>query len=263
MILRAIHIYDGSRTEILDYEKIIEYISSLIPSVAIDIRPEDLILGDYERISRVFAELRLRDIMKGRVKGEPLPGEIDYELRRVMDKKNRTHGILYDGVLVARALEENIRVEEDNNEHLHIYVTNQLIGSFDDDDRRFHARYAIFSYPCIISVNGIVVAPAKPREYYILKQRLKNLENDEIFDTIIKEQMKGRFIDYDDERLNDIMKGIILQCIFYHETGYPFCEKKECRLYNAHWQEDLVRSQTLEKSSLCPSHLKFIKDNFN
>lgn len=263
MILRAIHIYDGCRTEILDYDKITEYIRSLISSVTIDIRPEDAILGDYEKIARIFAELRLRDIMKGRIRGEPLPAEIDYELRRLTDKKNKTYGILYDGFQVAKALEENIRVEEDNPEHLHIYVTNQLIGSFDDNDRRFHARYAIFSYPCIISVTGIVVAPAKPREYYVLKQRLKNFEKDEIFDTIIKEQMKDRFIDYDDERLNDVMKGIILQCIFYHETGYPFCESRNCRLFNAHWQEELIVSQTQENSSLCPAHSEFIKKNFN
>lgn len=263
MILKAIHIYDGGRSDILDYDKVTKYIRSLLPSLVINIRTEDAILGNRENAARTFAELRLSDIYRGRIRGEPLPAEIDYEFRRLMDKKNRTHGILYDGVQVAKALGENIAGEEDNPGHLHVYVTNQLMGSFDDDDIRFHARYAIFSYPCIISITGIVVAPAKPREYYVLKQRLKNFENDEIFDTIIKEQMKGRFIDYDDERLNDVMKGIILQCIFYHETGFPFCDKKGCRLYNAHWQEDLIISQTLENSSLCSFHSELIKNNFN
>lgn len=263
MALRAVYIYDGSRADVLDYKKIIEYIQNLAPSLALYLREEDGILGELERTARVFARVRVRDIFKIGPAEEPLPQEIDYEFRRIIDKGNRTKGILYDGVKVAKALAENIPKKEDNPDCLHIYVTNQLLGSFDDGDRRFHARYAIFSYPCLISITGIVVAPAKPREYYVLKQRLKNFENDEIFDTIIKEKMKGRFIDYDDERMNDVLKGIILQCIFYHETGFPFCEKNDCRLYNAHWQEELIRSQTLENSSLCSVHHEFLKNKFN
>ncbi len=258
--LSAIHIYDGSRAEIIDYRRIVEYIKSLLPSVAIDIREEEAILGDLNETARFFAEFRLRDIYRGTLERSPLKAEIEYELRRLKDRDNRIHGILYEGVLVADFLARNIPESENNMSQLHVYVTNQLMGTFDDGDRRFHARYAVFSYPCIISTTGIVLAPARPREYYIAKERLKNLASDEISDTIIKEQLKGRFIDYDDERINDVMKGILLQCIFYHIKGNPFCERRDCRLYNAHWQEELIFSQTQPESGLCPEHHSIIKN---
>lgn len=256
--LSAIHIYDGSRTDIISYESIKKYIQTLLPSVSIDIREEKALLGNTNNSARLFAELRLRDIYRGITDRSTSQAEIEYELRRLNDRSNKTHGILYDGVMIAHYLSDNIVENENNLAHLHIYVTNQLMGSFDDGDRRFHARYAIFSYPCIISTTGIVLAPARPREYYVIKQRLKNLASDEIFDTMVKEQMKGRFIDYDDERVNDCLKGIVLQCIFYQLKGFPFCERRDCRLYNAHWQEELIVSQTLPESGLCPEHYEFI-----
>ncbi len=258
--LSAVHIYDGSRTEIIDYSNIVEYIKTLLPFVTIDIREEEAILGDVNESARLFAEFRLRDIYRGRVERAFLRAEVEYELRRLKDRENKTYGILYDGVLIAGFLSRNISESENNMSQLHVYVTNQLMGTFDDGDRRFHARYAVFSYPCIISTTGIVLAPARPREYYIAKQQLKNLASDEISDTIIKEQLKGRFIDYDDERINDVMKGILLQCIFYHIKGNPFCERRDCRLYNAHWQEELILSQTQQGSGLCPEHYGIIRD---
>jgi hypothetical protein len=261
--LRAIHIYDGSRAGIINYNSIIKYIQALLPSVSIDVREEAELLGNINNSAHVFAQCRLRDLYKGITDRSPLPVEIDYEFRRLSEGNNRTYGILYEGVLVADYLSRNILESEKNMAHLHIYVTNQLMGTFDDKDRRFHARYAIFSYPSIISTTGIVVAPARPREYYILKQQFKNLASDEIFDTMIREKIKDRMIDYDDERINDVMKGLILQCVFFHETGEPFCERRDCRLFNAHWQEELILSQTGPESGLCPDHLEFATKNFS
>ncbi|HEX2615341.1 MAG TPA: DUF6775 family putative metallopeptidase, partial [Nitrososphaera sp.] len=44
-----------------------------------------------------------------------------------------------------------------------------------------------------------------------------------------------------------------LQAIFFFVTdGEPFCENKDCLLFNAHWQEELVR--ILEKPRLCSRH---------
>lgn len=261
-MLRAIHIYDGSRSEIIDYKNITGYITELVPHIRIDIRDESLLIPKVEESARLFARVRVKDVFRG-IDSAPALQEIDYEYRRLREKNNKIHGILYEGLLVADFLNKNIPPEENNMEHLHIYITNQLMASFDHGDRRFHARYAIFSYPCIISTTGVVVAPAKPREYYVLKQRLGNLAVDEIFDTIIKERMKGKFIDYDDERINDVMKGLILQCMFFHVTGNPFCDKKDCRLFNAHWQEDLIRSQVGNRASLCEEHLDFLRKNFD
>ena len=69
----------------------------------------------------------------------------------------------------------------------------------------------------------------------------------------VKEKFKGSYLEYHDLRLSKIIEGYLLQAIFYYETGEPFCENKDCKLLNAHWQKDLIHSQ-LESRKLCPKH---------
>ena len=91
--------------------------------------------------------------------------------------------------------------------------------------------------------------PAKPREYYLDSMTCFNLEEvDEI-----KKKYKDQFVDYHDVRLSEIIRGLILQSILYYETGNAFCKQKDCRLFNAHWQKDLIFSQ-LENRKLCKLH---------
>jgi len=58
-------------------------------------------------------------------------------------------------------------------------------------------------------------------------------------------------------RLHEIVEGYLLQSIIYYETGEPFCDNKECRLFNAHWQKDLFYSQ-IENKKFCKKHLETI-----
>ena len=48
----------------------------------------------------------------------------------------------------------------------------------------------------------------------------------------------------------------------YYTTGDAFCENKECRLFNAHWQKDLFYSQ-LENKKLCDKHQDKLKELTN
>ena len=58
----------------------------------------------------------------------------------------------------------------------------------------------------------------------------------------IREKYKGEFLEYDDDRLPEIIEGYLLQSIMYYETGDAFCNDAQCRLFNAHWQKDLFIS---------------------
>ncbi|MEE9365582.1 MAG: DUF6775 family putative metallopeptidase, partial [Dehalococcoidales bacterium] len=109
--------------------------------------------------------------------------------------------------------------------------------------------------PSVISTTGIIEAPAKPREYYLLKQQYERLGKapDEL-----KERYRGRFIDYGDERLTEVAKGYAMQAVFYSLVGEPFCEDKGCRLYNAHWQEDLIFAQLESGYEFCPRHAELL-----
>ena len=78
----------------------------------------------------------------------------------------------------------------------------------------------------------------------------------------IREKYKGEFLEYNDLRLSEIIEGYLLQVIVYYETGDAFCENKECRLYNAHWQKELLHSQ-LENKKLCDKHQESLKNISN
>lgn len=139
-----------------------------------------------------------------------------------------------------------------------IVITKRLFGTVDSIDKRIHLRSSYFSYPSIISLSGIVEAPAKPREYYLAKQSLSATGLWELEEPRIKKKLKGRFVDYEDRRMPEIVKGLVSQAMFFYLTGEPFCKRKKCRLYNAHWQEDLIYSQ-VKRGRFCTKHASILQ----
>jgi hypothetical protein len=97
-----------------------------------------------------------------------------------------------------------------------------------------------------------VEAPAKPEGYYKVKARLSMALGAVPFEAA-KEPFAGQFIDYDDPRLPEIAKGYALQAAMYHITKEAFCDTASCRLFNAHWQRELIHAQ-IESGRLCARH---------
>jgi hypothetical protein len=158
---------------------------------------------------------------------------------------------LYDGFVLQRILAEMIPVKEAG--HVHILFTDLLTCTFSEDDWRYHARAVVCGTPSIISTTGIVEAPAKPKEYY-LAQLDSNVSN-------LKKRFSGRFIDYGDPLVTEAAAVYALQALFFFVSGgEPFCEEKNCLLYNAHWQEELI--STIKKGELCARH-KEMANKFN
>lgn len=149
---------------------------------------------------------------------------------------------LYDGIVLQRIFAEAIPDKE--ADHVHIIFTSLLTCTFSEDDWRYHGRTVICGTPSIISTTGIVEAPAMPREFYLA--RLEGIGN-------LKKKFAGRFIGYGDGRITAAAVVYALQALFFFVTdGEPFCEDKDCRLYNAHWQEELTH--LIEKGALCSRH---------
>ena len=183
-------------------------------------------------------------------KHKPTVEEISFEKQLETDMHASNNIILYDGFELQNIFRDVIPDSELSSDKLHIIFTTRLTCSYDYDDYRYHGRAVICSNPSIISTTGIIEAPAKPRDYYLkLYERMSqglNLDS-------IKQEFKGRFLEYHDERLCLVVRGYVLQTIFYHLTGIPFCESRKCVLHNAHWQEDLLHAQ-IEMGKLCEQH---------
>ena len=154
--------------------------------------------------------------------------------------------LLHDGYQLLDVLSDTLLHEPGT---FHMIFTDLLVCTYDYSDSRYHARAAILANPCIISIPGMIEAPAKSREYYI----------DVMTGNTSKENMSkydGKFLTYDKHdhsRLQTVAQGYCMQCIFYYMSGEAFCTDKRCRLYNAHWQSDLLYSQ-IDSGKLCDYH---------
>jgi hypothetical protein len=252
-----VHIYE-EQTASLDFHKLANYLKEKLPSFSVEIREAFFAFFrplDIARLAEELARAKVRSLTSRDFSFEPLPGEIAYERRRLEDPKSKAFGILYDGFKLGKIMLGLIPEKERTMEHIHVVFTNQLFGTWEEGDGRYHARVSVYGFPSLISTTGIVEAPAKPREYYLLKRQYSALGFGELAAALeLKERYKGRFLDYDDPRLTDVMKGYLMQAIFYHLTGDPFCEDPGCRLYNAHWQEEVIRAQLESDYEFCPFH---------
>ncbi|WP_177996808.1 DUF6775 family putative metallopeptidase [Candidatus Nitrosotalea bavarica] len=186
---------------------------------------------------------------------QPTEEEINFEADSFTDSSVLNNIILYDGFEIQNILKKIIPEEELSSDYFHLIFTTRLTCTYDYEDYRYHGRAVICSNPSIISTTGIIEAPAKPRAYYIsmyhsMTQGL-NLDS-------LKEQFKGKFLEYHDKNLGKVVRGYALQTIFYYLTTEPFCDSKECILNNAHWQEDLIHAQ-IELGRLCDTHQKILE----
>jgi hypothetical protein len=164
--------------------------------------------------------------------------------------------ILYDGFMMQRLFETMINDSESNTDHIHIVFEDRLICTFSEEDWRYHARTIVGGSPSIISTTGIVEAPAKPKEWYIKQIQLATYDicSDGDENDVISSDGKENYLNYGDYRINFAAIGYALQALFFFITeGNPFCDNINCRLYNAHWQEELIHSQT-QSRRLCKEH---------
>jgi hypothetical protein len=235
--LRFIHINQAASAPALDAKVVAEEIDKIFPSCKIDIRPP------FRYEEKMIEQAKIADIKQ--------PFEKQPNQERDSMKMMMTSTIsLYDGFVMQKMFAEMIPTAELSLDHIHIIFTTLLTCTFSEDDWRYHGRAVICGTPSIVSTTGIVEALAKPREFYLAQLGVGAADNGSL-----KKKFAGRFIDYDDEdKITASSINYALQAIFFFITsGDPFCNNKDCRLFNAHWQEDLIH--TIEKRTLCSHHM--------
>jgi hypothetical protein len=211
--------------------------------------------GDLRVVAEGIAGTRVRNVEKPFEPEEAAYGEIAFEQRFLEDSTRKVPGVLYDGLRLERLLRSLLPRKLRTISVQHIVFTSRMIGTFEKDGR-YHAHANLCGYPSIVSTSGVVEAPAKPKEYYILKQRFM-LAGDAVPFELLKERFSGQFIDYDDLRLTEVLKGYALQCVVYAIIAEPFCENRKCRLFDARWQSELIEAQ-LHGDRFCEKHREML-----
>ncbi len=175
---------------------------------------------------------------------------------KLKEKVVQTWGLLFDFLGTQKRFEgfKHSRIKN----ACHVILTPRLFATF-DEQKKLHIRAAVFGFPSVISTSGIVEGPAKPKEYYIYKQKYAQLGIWEREEDKVKHKFKGRFIDYQDRRMTEVLKGYIAQALFFYIRAEAFCINKSCRLYNAHWQEELINNQ-VKSGKFCSTHKKVLKE---
>ena len=257
-------LYDEGVADELNVEEIAQYLGRKMGEVEIEARgnPFDFNLSRDEILAyaKKIAGTKIQEVNKKLTpEQEPLHGEIEYEKRRISGK-TRAFGILYDGFYLQSLFRELIPREERRLELVHIFFTNRLFATWDEVNQRYHLRTSMYSIPSVISTSGLIEAPAKPREYYLLRQQYEKFGRDI---AELKDTFRGNLIDYEDKRLSEVVKGYATQAVFYSLTGDPFCQDKGCRLYNAHWQEELIFAQLESEYEFCQRHTKLLENELS
>ena len=220
MDFRFIHVYPDAS---IDAKAVAKEIAKIFPGCKVDIR------HSFKHNDRV-EQARISDTKQ----------PFEKQPEQSADKLP-----LYDGFVLQRIFAGLIPAAESDN--VHIIFTGLLTCTFSEDDWRYHGRAVVCGTPSIISTTGIVEAPAKPREFYLAQLgSMADVGS-------LKKKFAGRFIDYGDNRITAAATSYALQALFFFVTdGEPFCEDRNCRLYNAHWQEELIH--VIEKGALCSRH---------
>jgi hypothetical protein len=202
-------------------------------------------------LAEALAATRVHDLGRRGSFDEPMAAEIAFMERQLAGGGRSAFGHMYDGLAVMSVLRSVVGAKDG----LSLFFTNQILGTWDDGDLRYHARVLVAGSPAIVSVPGVVLAPARPREYYMYQQRARaaGASDDEV-EMKMFEVMGDRFVAHGDSRIPEILKGYALQAVAYWIFGEGFCDDPECRLFNAHWQEEMIRAQLGGGGGLCAKH---------
>jgi len=281
---QGIHLYSDPLTKTLDLCRVADEIRAIFSNcntiISIDVRPPFLqytLDPEYLAvIAESIASTRISEL-KQPINGNqaetrrykrPSPDSIAYE-KGLITNANKNQGIqqpnsiLYDGFMMQRLFGTLIPPNENSIGDVHIIFDSRLTCTFSEDDWRYHGRAIICGTPSIISTTGIVEAPARPRSFYIRQMQFNAFTShergEEGRENDLKKEFAGRYIDYEDPQFGSIATGLVLQVLFFFLTdGNPFCDDKDCRLFNAHWQEDLIHCQ-IENPTLCEKHLGYFE----
>lgn len=254
--MKVISVYEEGTLFPLDEDRVLKELNE---DFGIVCKRKGSLFRDEEarRIAERMARIRVKNPVRT-VFVEPMPIEVEYELKRIKGEYRST-GIMYDGFEYLELVKELSRGAEDE---VVLLITDRLIGTYDEGDLRYHLRYSVMGGKWnIVSISGFIYAPARPREYYIA-QMMAGDKADDVFKEELERIFGDRILRKDDERINEVLKSAIFQILFYALRGEGFCDVLGCRLYNPHWQDELVASMIKGRGEigLCERHEKMFRE---
>lgn len=249
MNLSYVHLYSSSLTILSFLKQVSANLHKFLPFVDVDVRTFDL--------KKDLPDDNHKDSSINQISHNYSVDGNNSSLGESQDSSNNSYPnmTIIDGFYLQRIYSRIIYEDESQLSHIHIVFVDNLVCTYDENDKRYHARPIICGSPSIISIPSIIEGPAKPKGYYF-KQMLKDLLS--ISSKVIEKEFASTFVSYDDPRLMQVATGYVIQAIFFFLTnGNPFCSQYPCRLFNSHWQEELIYTQVINPV-LCKEHERLL-----
>ncbi len=259
--MTTLHVY-SDRSHELEFQEIARYIKE---TTVLDSEAHghlfDL-LEPRKPMANDIAGLKITDFyVEGALNSEPTRADISREKELMIEGKPIEFDVenVYEGFRFIKTLRPLIPKKLKG---FHLVFTSRMLATWENN--RYHGRAIICGSPLsVVSTTGMVEAPAKPKEYYarlLARQRASNMGLDVPDEATIENELKAelsdRILDYDG-RLMEAVKGYALQAVSFFLTYEAFCKDPDCRLYNAHTQEDLIHAQ-LVSGKICKTHKRIL-----
>ena len=224
--------------------------AALGPHVSAEGRPAGLFSSPTLRQARAIAACIVHNPRRPFERREPDAAAVEREMRGGGPRA----ATLYDGFELQRVAASMIPGGDAAGARtFHVVLTGRLPCTYDPDGMRYHGRALVAASPALISTTGMVEAPARPRRYYIDMMASQAVGGGEAGRDAVDRMYAGEFLEAGDARLAEAAYGYALQAAVYCIAGEAFCADRDCRLYNAHWQSELLRSQ-VRSGRLCGAH---------
>ena len=207
MKLSYVHLYSSSLTTLFISKKVSINLHEILPFIQVDVRPLTY------QIKNNMSDYGYEDNLMEMSNDNSMDGEniIRRELQYSSNHGNQKITII-DGFYLQRIYSGIINENESQLNHFHLVFEDNLVCTYDENDKRYHARPIICGSPSIISIPSIVEGPAKPKGYYF-KQMLKDLLS--ISSKEIEHEFASRFVSHNDPRLTQVATGYAIQAIFF------------------------------------------------
>jgi len=198
--------------------------------------------AELERVAHALATTKVRRPDRPVPRDwRPFPVEVHGE-RRALTGDGRPPGPLYDGTLLMRTwLDAFAPGERRYDGPPAVVLTDRLVATF--EGARYHVRFLVAGHPSVVSLPGFVDAPARDRSYYLARQ-LVGLDASLV--------ATDDHLRPGDPRLPACAASAVLQAVAFRASGEAFCEDAGCRLFNPHWQRELLAS--MAGTRLCARH---------
>lgn len=253
MKLSYVHLHYSTLTNSFLSKQVSTILQEFMPFIDVDVRP-----FTHHSKNNMIADSYTDNLMihLSHDNGDDSANGSPADTHNSSDNRCQKTAII-DGFYLQRIYSRIIDDNESQLSHFHLVFEDNLVCTYDEIDKRYHARPIICGSPSIISIPSIIEGPAKPKGYYF-KQMLKDLLS--ISSKEIENEFASTFISYDDPRLTQVATGYVIQAIFFFLTnGNPFCSEYPCRLFNSHWQEELIYTQVINPV-LCEEHLRILSE---